>query len=1081
MKGRELPVLEIPTWSRRILSALDDEGFAAKFSWSVLTQAKISLSAGRVLSMRVVSDPDASHLKIRSDQLGSGKLVVCSLEIYPNATIYSQCTCRVHRQCAHGAAMVMILQNQARTEAKGDWQSIFSAITSQRQSQSKCDAARKLAIYLRQTDAGITLEPLLLMGNVIRPGRVSWADLREQLSGKSEYDLTQLRLLVSLADMAQSVGFKYGAGLSLEMLRSGVEKRFQDCLETGIRIFDSLGELTYSKQKARLVLQVDDELSLSKESKESSLKHGDYNAGMGLLVSLKALASTGENPHLEVVFPLAIDYTKRILYFLSNDDEWSPAQTLLKKSLVIPAEEVFDFELYLLRNLPALEIISSTGWQLSDKLEWGWGIFPVYSSRRFPEKNDEEATGIPEFISFKRLCGIRQDLRPNLDLTHEELEMSRHLLRELLQESELSISEAGDILNYNFSLSEIFSVFPLLRESVEKRGEHLVIDERLNEFRFITTEPEIKVNLDNSDNDWFKLRISVFIAGEEISVKELIKALTVGQKYYRSPGGKVINLMINSLSRLRLAVEEAQELKEKDSLAGIYKINRYQISLLEDIEEVLSSDDEAELWRQKLKNMTSGDLAPQIVCEFPLREYQLTGYRWLYGLASRGFGGVLADDMGLGKTLQVLSLVASLSKDNKMPVLVISPTSLLGVWHGEALKFFPHLRVKVLNRTEKKSPQDYRNLEDFDLIVTSYALSRIESEYHSNFGYSGIILDEAQAVKNPQAAVHRAIKHMQAGWKIAITGTPVENSVMDIWAIMQIVCPGLLPRQKVFYARYGRAIDQEHDSQVVEDLLKRVRPFLLRRSKEMVAADLPDKTEQIITIPLSSRHKRIYDRYLARERQRILGLIGDVKANRFQILSALTKLRQLALDPALLDADEYDEVGSEKIEFLISELASLIQRGHKILVFSQFTSFLKRVSARLEKESISHAYMDGTTSNRNQIITDFREGNKRVFLISLKAGGTGLTLTEADYVFLLDPWWNPAAEAQAVDRAHRIGQTKKVNVYRLISADTIEESVQVLQLRKKEVISAITDGVSTENPNNSGSTLNATDIEQLLS
>jgi SNF2 family DNA or RNA helicase len=280
---------------------------------------------------------------------------------------------------------------------------------------------------------------------------------------------------------------------------------------------------------------------------------------------------------------------------------------------------------------------------------------------------------------------------------------------------------------------------------------------------------------------------------------------------------------------------------------------------------------------------------------------------------------------------------------------------------------------------------------------------------------------------------------------------------MELWALLSITVPGLYPWPKLFRERVVRPVEKVGDQEVLARFRQRIRPFLLRRTKELVADDLPPKQEQVLDVVLEPRHRKLYDTHLAKERQRILGLVEDFDRNRVAIFSALTKLRQLALDPALVDP-EHDAVGSAKLDLLTDHLAEITAEGHRALVFSQFTSFLGRVRDRLDHEGIATTYLDGATRDRASVIESFRRGDAPVFLISLKAGGVGLTLTEADYVFVLDPWWNPAAEAQAVDRAHRIGQTQHVHVYRLVATDTIEDKVMALKARKAELFAQVIDG-----------------------
>ena len=297
---------------------------------------------------------------------------------------------------------------------------------------------------------------------------------------------------------------------------------------------------------------------------------------------------------------------------------------------------------------------------------------------------------------------------------------------------------------------------------------------------------------------------------------------------------------------------------------------------------------------------------------------------------------------------------------------------------------------------------------------------------------------------------------MDAPFALAITGTPLENSLMDLWSLLSVTAPGLFPSPQRFSQFYRRAIERDGDTDKLRQLQRRVRPFVLRRTKQAVAADLPPKQEQVLEVELSPRHMRVYQTHLQRERQKVLGLLDDLDRNRFTVLRSLTLLRRLCLDPALVD-EAHADIPAAKVETLLDDLTELVAEGHRALVFSQFTSFLGRIRERLEQAGIAHAYLDGSTTRREEVVERFRQGDAPVFLISLKAGGFGLNLTEADYCFVLDPWWNPATEAQAVDRAHRIGQTRKVMVYRMVAKDTIEEKVMALKARKAELFGSVFD------------------------
>ncbi|MFT4307318.1 MAG: DEAD/DEAH box helicase, partial [Microbacterium sp.] len=401
------------------------------------------------------------------------------------------------------------------------------------------------------------------------------------------------------------------------------------------------------------------------------------------------------------------------------------------------------------------------------------------------------------------------------------------------------------------------------------------------------------------------------------------------------------------------------------------------------------------------------------------------------------------------------------------PVLVVAPTSVLPTWAAEAARFVPGLAVVTVEGTSARRGEPIADaVARADVVLTSYTLLRLDADEFARTRWSAVVLDEAQFAKNPRTRLHRAVARLRCEARFAATGTPLENSLTDLWSLLSLTAPGLFPSARRFREEYVQPIERGRVPENAEAgpfraarlarLRRRIRPFMLRRTKEAVAAELPPKQELELRVALDPSHRALYDRVLQRERQKVLGLLDDLDRNRFIVFRSLTLLRMLSLAPVLVDR-RHAGIGSSKADALLDRLAEVTAEGHRALIFSQFTSFLALVADRLTAAGIEHEYLDGSTRRRGEVIDRFRRGTAPAFLISLKAGGFGLTLTEADYVFVLDPWWNPAAEAQAVDRSHRIGQTRTVIVYRLIAADTIEEKVLALQRRKARLFQAVVD------------------------
>ncbi len=587
---------------------------------------------------------------------------------------------------------------------------------------------------------------------------------------------------------------------------------------------------------------------------------------------------------------------------------------------------------------------------------------------------------------------------------------------------------------------------------------------------------------DTADRDWFNLKVRVQVAGHDVDFEQLFRAMAAGDDALVLDNGTWFALDHPELHQLRHLIEEAKALTDVGP-TGEIRVSSYHTGLWEELVCLGVTDQVSNRWRQRVAALGELEHPEQALATPPglqarLRPYQVTGFSWLATLWDAELGGVLADDMGLGKTLQTLAVIERARERGDLDqtsVLVVAPASVVGAWVAEAEKFAPQLRVVAIQAGAKKRGNTLATaVAGAHLVVTSYTLLRLEAKDFQQIAWRGLVLDEAQFIKNHRSVTYRAVRALNTNFTLAITGTPLENSLTDMWSMVSLAAPGLFPKPETFAELYRKPIETQGDSVALARLRQRLRPFMLRRTKARVVTELPEKVEQILQLELSPAHRRRYDRYLTRERSRVLGMLDDMEHNRIAIFRALTMLRQLALDPRLID-DSSPVVPSAKIQALTEQLRELAQEGHRALVFSSFTGFLTLVKQALDEEGIDYIYLDGRTRNRAQRIAEFREGQAPAFLISLKAGGFGLTLTEADYVFMLDPWWNPAAENQAIDRAHRIGQTRAVNVYKMVATDTIEDKVVALQHRKR----ALFDSVMETGEFRSG-TITAEDIRGLL-
>lgn len=589
-------------------------------------------------------------------------------------------------------------------------------------------------------------------------------------------------------------------------------------------------------------------------------------------------------------------------------------------------------------------------------------------------------------------------------------------------------------------------------------GLRIVEDSEAPDYRAATGAPVVAVSTEPRGNDWLDLHVTVTIDDEEVDFADLFTALARDEPLLVLPSGTYFPLDDPELQRLRAIIAEASALSDRPDRPSV---SRYQVDLWDELTELgLVAAQEAEWWLKVRALSGAQAIAPVAVpptLRATLRDYQHAGLSWLEFLRTHQLGGVLADDMGLGKTVQTIAMIErARGEDAEMaPFLVVAPTSVVGNWAAECARFAPDLVVRTIEATERRRGAALaEHVAGAHVVVTSYALFRIEAEAYRGIRWSGLILDEAQQIKNPASQGYRAARALDVPFTLVITGTPLENNLLEFWALVSLACPGLLGGRKHFTEFFRTPIEREADAARLATLQRRVRPFVLRRTKDLVADELPAKQEQVLELDLHPVHRRLYDRRLQRERQKLLGLVDDMAGNSFQIFRTLTLLRQLALDPALVDEGQ---APSAKLETLVELLIEAAAEGHRVLVISQFTRFLARAREAASAAGLDYAYLDGSTAGRQKVIDGFRSGTAPVFFVSLKAGGFGLNLVEADYVVLLDPWWNPAVEAQAIDRTHRLGQTRPVVVYRLVARGTIEQKVMDLKTAKSQLFSRVLD------------------------
>jgi hypothetical protein len=571
----------------------------------------------------------------------------------------------------------------------------------------------------------------------------------------------------------------------------------------------------------------------------------------------------------------------------------------------------------------------------------------------------------------------------------------------------------------------------------------------LRNFRFNTAKPTTQIRI-SSGMDWFDAKVDVVFGDQQVSIAEIKRALSNKQQFVQLNDGTLGILPEEWLKKYSLLFRVGEGKTDK------LRLSKYHLSVIDELYDARSEEEVMIRLEEKYERLRSfnriSELDPPKALEHILRPYQVAGYHWLNYLSEVGWGGILADDMGLGKTVQALSFLQYCrEKNGALRAMVVCPTTLMFNWENEIRKFTPALKFFIHHGGDRS--RDKQRFNETDVVITTYGTLRSDIKMLSEVEFDYVVLDESQAIKNPQSKVTKAASLLNSKNRLCMSGTPLQNNTFDIYAQMNFLNPGMLGSVEFFRNEFATPIDKFGEQDRKDHLRKLLYPFILRRTKEQVAKDLPEKTETILFCEMEDEQRKIYDAYRNDYRNKILGVISEVGIEKSQltILQGLMKLRQICDSPAIMnEQDKYPNV-SIKLDELAREISENMG-DHKALIFSQFLGMLALIREKLTELGIPYEYFDGSTSapDREKAINRFQgEDSVRVFLISLKAGGVGLNLTAADYVYIVDPWWNPAVEQQAIDRTHRIGQTKNIFAYRMICKDTIEDKIIQLQEKKR--------------------------------
>lgn len=601
-------------------------------------------------------------------------------------------------------------------------------------------------------------------------------------------------------------------------------------------------------------------------------------------------------------------------------------------------------------------------------------------------------------------------------------------------------------------LTDEYKLYDFLSEGVFKMKElsEIFYSDRFNIEVITPTKGNGGVSLSAGNMLEFNLSVDGI---EDDELADIMDAVREKRKFYHLKSGSFVNLNAKPFSQAQKILEnlETGEAGGRVSLARAFFLDGYNDGSIK----IKGDKAFADFVKKFSGDRVEIEIPPHI--DGILRPYQRTGVKWMKNLAEFGMGGILADEMGLGKTLQTIAFVMSEYEKKKKPTLIVVPTSLIFNWNSEIEKFAPEAKVAVVSGAPEMRKAATDNMKDVHFVITSYGLLRNDLKMYTETEFAYCFIDEAQHIKNPNTLSARVVKQIKADSFFALTGTPLENTLLELWSVFDFIMPGYLFNRHKFREVYEVPIVKEKDTQALSMLQRHIKPFIMRRLKSQVMSELPPKIEGYLRCELTEEQKKLYLGFAAKAKQEVymLGENGEFEKNRIRILALITRLRQLCCHPSLF-IENYDGE-SGKLNLLKDIVESGIAAGHRILIFSQFTSMLGMISDMLSEMGISHYYLDGSTKSeqRFNMVKSFNEGMCDIFLVSLRAGGTGLNLTGADMVIHYDPWWNPAVEDQATDRAHRIGQTKVVQVQKLIATGTIEEKICELKKLKQDMVDSV--------------------------
>ena len=742
-----------------------------------------------------------------------------------------------------------------------------------------------------------------------------------------------------------------------------------------------------------------------------------------------------------------------------SKDNW--ADKMKKIILPLTKEYKVEFDKTLIREIKSGE--PEVKLQLQEKGDYL--VFqPIFTYKGFETKaSDKDTITIPD---GDKILIVHRNKEAEMRFLDKLSSLHSQFIRP--QEGNSLILKGPDVLKNNW--------FFLFVDSMKESKVPVFGFEALRNFRFNTARPSTHIHV-SSGLDWFDAKVEIDFEGQRVGISDIKKALASKQSFVQLGDGTLGILPDEWLKRYSLLF------KVGDGKSDKLRLSKYHMSVIDELYDNRDATELSFALDEKFERLRAfksiPEVTPPLHLQHILRPYQTSGYQWLNYLNEVGWGGILADDMGLGKTIQALTMLHQYKmQESKLTAIVVCPTTLIYNWENEIKKFAPELTYRIHHGSMRT--RDTVELQSANIIITTYGTLRSDIQVLMKILFDYVVLDESQAIKNPASKVTRAACLLTAKNRLCMSGTPLQNNTFDIFAQMNFLNPGLLGSMDFFRNEFATPIDKFGEQEQKDHLRKLLYPFILRRTKEQVAKDLPEKTETILFCEMDKEQRKIYDAYRNSYRDKIMGVIDEhgIDKSQLTILQGLMKLRQICDSPAILNEEDKYPNHSIKLDELTREIEENIGE-HKALIFSQFLGMLALIKEKLKEQGIPFEYFDGSTSinDRQKAIENFQNNDEcRVFLISLKAGGVGLNLTAADYVYIVDPWWNPAVEQQAIDRTHRIGQTKNIFAYRMICIDTIEDKILQLQERKRKLASElISDDV------NFVKALSKADVEYLFS